>query len=140
MIMKRYFVILIAVLVLLGVANTVLAGAGISEKFNSSLMDTAIQTGHVPTDYNSIEDVIAIAIKTFLGLLGIIFLVLTIYAGYNYMMARGNEQEVEKAKGTLQHVIIGLIIVLSAYAITIFITSNTDSWLVDQAEYDDYFE
>ncbi len=137
--MKRYLIVLIAVLVLLSTFNIALAGAGISAKFNSSLEATAEQTGHTLGDDN-VENIIATVIKTFLGLLGIIFLVLTIYAGYNYMMARGNEQEVEKAKSTLQHVIIGLIIVLSAYAITIFITSNTDSWLVDQAEYDDYFE
>jgi hypothetical protein len=37
------------------------------------------------------------------------------------MLARGNEQEVEKAKNLIQAAVIGLMIVLSAYAITAFI-------------------
>jgi len=37
------------------------------------------------------------------------------------MLAQGNEAEVEKAKATLIAAIIGLIIVLAAYAITAFI-------------------
>ena len=35
------------------------------------------------------------------------------------MMARGNEQEVEKAKSLIRNAIIGLVIVLAAYAITL---------------------
>jgi len=37
------------------------------------------------------------------------------------MFAQGNEAQVEKAKQTLIAAVIGLIIVLSAYAITAFI-------------------
>ena len=52
-----------------------------------------------------------------LGFMGAIFLVLAIYGGYNWMMARGNEDMVEKAKKTITNATIGLIVVLSAYAI-----------------------
>ena len=60
-------------------------------------------------------------IKAALSFVGIIFLVLMIYGGYTWMMARGNEQEVEKAKNLITAAIIGLIIVLAAYAISYFI-------------------
>lgn len=48
--------------------------------------------------------------------LGVVFLGLMIYAGFIWMMARGNEQEVEKAKNMIIYAAVGLIIVLSAYA------------------------
>ena len=56
-----------------------------------------------------------------LAFLGVIFLVLMIYAGLTWMTARGNEQQVTKAKDLMRDAIIGLIIVLSAYAISAFV-------------------
>ncbi len=56
-----------------------------------------------------------------LSFLGIIFLILIIYAGFKWMLAQGNESEIEKAKQIIIAAVSGLIIVLSAYAITAFI-------------------
>jgi len=50
--------------------------------------------------------------------LGVVFLGMMIYAGYLWMLARGNEQEVEKAKNIIIYAVIGLVVVLAAYAIT----------------------
>jgi len=50
--------------------------------------------------------------------LGVVFLGMMIYAGYIWMIARGNEQEVTKAKNIIIYAIIGLVVVLGAYAIT----------------------
>lgn len=62
--------------------------------------------------------IISVIIKTVLGFLGIVFLVLTIMAGFRWMTSQGNEEEIKKAKKTLTNSIIGLIIVLTAYTIT----------------------
>lgn len=64
---------------------------------------------------------VAIIIKAFLGLLGIIFVFLMVYAGYHWMTAAGDEQKVTKAKDTLRTAIIGLIIIVAAYSITYFV-------------------
>lgn len=69
-------------------------------------------------------DIIQVVISAFLGLLGIIFLVLIIFAGYNWMTAGGDEEKVAKAKETLSRAIIGLIIIIAAYAITYFVFTN----------------
>lgn len=61
---------------------------------------------------------IGTAIAAVLGILGVIFLVLTIYAGLLWMTAGGNTDNVKKAKAILTNSVIGLIIVLSSYAIT----------------------
>jgi hypothetical protein len=61
--------------------------------------------------------IIAQVINIVLGFLGIIFLCLTVYAGYLYMTANGEEKKTQDALGTIRTAIIGLIIVLAAYGI-----------------------
>lgn len=56
-----------------------------------------------------------------LSFVGVLFLILMIYAGITWMTAQGNDQQVAKAKSLLVNSIIGLIIVFAAYAITTFI-------------------
>jgi hypothetical protein len=42
-------------------------------------------------------------------------------AGYKWMTAGGNEEKVKEAKSQIQHAIIGLAIIIMAYAITYFV-------------------
>ena len=70
------------------------------------------------------ESVISMIIKIALSFLGVIFLVLMIYGGYLWMVARGNEEQVTKAKNLITAAIIGLVIVISAYAISWFVISK----------------
>ncbi len=60
-------------------------------------------------------------IKAALGLVGTIFLALTIYAGFLWMTASGNEEQVTKAQNIIQRASLGLIIVLAAYGLTVFV-------------------
>ncbi|PIR74114.1 MAG: hypothetical protein COU35_04115 [Candidatus Magasanikbacteria bacterium CG10_big_fil_rev_8_21_14_0_10_47_10] len=63
-------------------------------------------------------------INVALSLLGIILVTLIVYAGFLWMTAAGNDDQITKAKKILSSAIIGLIIILSAYAITRFVTDN----------------
>ena len=86
-----------------------------------------------PTDVRSI---VANIIRAFLGLLGIIFLILLVAAGYKYMTAGGNEDQIKEAKKQIMHALIGLLIIMAAYAITIFViglvTEGADGyWIFD---------
>ena len=56
-----------------------------------------------------------------MALLGILFFALMIYGGINWMLARGNSGAVEEARSTITNAIIGLIVVVIAYAITQFV-------------------
>ena len=80
--------------------------------------------GAEPTGNTSLSGIIATGVKAVLSLLGIIFLVLIIYAGFNWMTAQGDEEKVTLAKNTLTRAIIGLIIIISAYSITYFVFSS----------------
>ena len=66
-------------------------------------------------------DIIAYIIKVFLGLLGIIFVTLIVWAGYKWMMAAGNEDKVKEAKQQLQTGVIGLVIIFVSYALARFV-------------------
>ncbi len=59
-----------------------------------------------------------------LGFLGIIFLVLLLYAGFLWMTAAGDATKIEQAQKILRNAIIGLVIIVSAWAITAFIISS----------------
>lgn len=75
----------------------------------------------------NIAEIIGALIGAFLSFLGIIFLILTIYGGFLWMTSGGNETKVLKAKGVLKNSVIGLIIILSAYSITVFVFRSLSS-------------
>lgn len=83
-----------------------------------SVRDTA---GFSDTNLSTVAGTI---INTALTLVGLIFLILMVYAGYLWMTARGEEDQVSKARKIITGSIIGLVIVLSAYAITVFVTTG----------------
>jgi len=66
-------------------------------------------------------------IGVFLGLLGVIFLLLVIYAGFIWMTAQGDPKSVEKARNILLSAVVGLVILLSAYAISNFVIIQLSS-------------
>ncbi len=76
--------------------------------------------------------IVANIIKAVLGLLATIFIILIVIAGYKWMMSQGNEEEITKAKDTIKNSIIGLIIILASYGITVFVfglmTEGTSDW------------
>lgn len=74
-------------------------------------------TGDLPTAISTV-------IKAILSLVGTIFLALTIYAGILWMAAQGEEEKAKKARDIITMAVIGLIITMSAYAITYFVTSK----------------
>jgi len=71
-------------------------------------------------DFTLVQIIVAI-IQVALSLLGIIFLIIIVFAGYSWMTAAGNEEAVKKAQDMIKRAIIGLVIVLMAYTITYFI-------------------
>jgi uncharacterized membrane protein len=83
----------------------------------SGLMDTA--TGIYDTQSNSLAYFIGLRIiRPVIGLTGLIFFVLMVYAGVLWMTSRGDAKQVDKAKGILTAGVIGAVIIAAAYAIT----------------------
>lgn len=59
-----------------------------------------------------------------IALTGSIFLGLMVYAGVLWMTAAGNEEQSSKARRIIFYTIIGMALVMSAAAISAFITGN----------------
>lgn len=76
-----------------------------------------------PADANSLSKLIGTVVSVLLGLLGIIFIVLIIVGGFQWMTAGGNEESIKKAKSRIFSAVIGLVIVLAAYAIWTFVAN-----------------
>lgn len=129
--MKKYLVLILFMISFLLTDRTVFAqtqsqggflDSNAVGKINNNIGVVQRQAGYDPN--MSLGEVVAVAIRGFLGLLGVIFVILIIIAGYNWMTAGGDEEKIKKAGATIRSAIIGLIIVVAAYAITYFVFSN----------------
>lgn len=56
-----------------------------------------------------------------LALLGVIFFLLTVYAGFLWMTAQGDEKKVGDAKKILKAAVIGMVIISISYVVTSFV-------------------
>ena len=86
-------------------------------------LNTVAQQTYPGSSAGSIEETVSKAINAILGLTGMIFFVYMIYGGYLWMTANGKEENVEKAKHIIRNSIIGLVIILGAYAISNYVVS-----------------
>ena len=68
-----------------------------------------------------LRQTIASIINVALSLLGIVALVIILYGGFKWMTAGGNEDSVGEARKIIIAGVIGLAIILSAYAIANFV-------------------
>ncbi|MCK4539812.1 hypothetical protein KAU09_01515 [Candidatus Parcubacteria bacterium] len=136
--MKKVLISLLTIIFLniAFIAPVVVEAADKSAKslFNSSLKETAEKTGHLDSKITKAGALkgVSLVISVVLSLIGVVFLILMIYGGFIWMNSRGNEQEVEKAKNIIRNSIIGLLIVIAAYAITAFIGDNLAVWVVKE--------
>jgi hypothetical protein len=73
---------------------------------------------------DNLATIVGRIIHVFLGILGVVALVLIVYAGFLWMTAGGDEEKVTKAKQIITQAVIGLAIILSSYAITSFVVSK----------------
>lgn len=63
-------------------------------------------------------------INTLLGLLGLIALVMILIGGFKWMTSGGNEEKVGEAKKLLGAGVVGIIIILAAYAIANYVVTQ----------------
>ncbi len=76
------------------------------------------------TGTTDIRITIARIIRTAMSLLGIIAVMIVLYGGFKWMTSSGSEEAVGDAKKIITAGIIGLIIILTAYAIASFVINS----------------
>lgn len=65
--------------------------------------------------------IVANMINVILGLTGMAFVIILVYAGILYLTAQGEAKNVDKAKKLISGAVIGIIIIVSAYAIANYV-------------------
>ena len=71
-----------------------------------------------------LEQIIGSIINTVLGFLGILLLCYLLYAGFLWMTSGGSEDNVKKAQTMIKNAIIGLLIIVAAFAISSFVLTS----------------
>ncbi len=80
---------------------------------------TAVAAGVNPNQ--DLITLIGRLINIFLSLLGVVFLVLMLYAGWMWMSSNGDAEKIKKAQVTIRNAVIGLLIIGAAWAIVAFV-------------------
>jgi len=68
-----------------------------------------------------LKDTITAVLNVILGFLGIIAVIVILFGGFKWMTAMGNEEKVGESKKLIVAGIIGLVIILAAYAIAVYV-------------------
>ena len=118
-IFKKTVIIASLVFLFLSILNPV--SAGYDFKKDSGISQIATPAGYSET--KDTEFYIGKILLLAFSFVGIVFMGLIIYSGIMWMTAQGNETQVGKAKNTIIKSIVGLVIIMAAYAITFFVTN-----------------
>lgn len=90
-------------------------GGAAGNQLNSVANEAGITSG------NTLPQIIGTIINVVLGFMGIVLLFYVILAGWEWMSAGGDDKGVTTAKTRIKNAVIGLVIIVSAYAISNFV-------------------
>jgi len=91
---------------------------------NTGLSDDA---GNNALGNKDLRETIGDLIRVALSLLGVVAVVIILIGGFKWMTAGGNEEKVAEARKLIFSGIIGLAIILSAWAIALFVIEQLSS-------------
>lgn len=97
--------------------------AGLGNKITTDLGEVGTEAGLVlkGSAAQSLPFQIGLLVRGIMGVLGVIFLILVVYAGYKWLLAAGDPNQVKEAHKLLLNSVIGLILTTAAFIITNFV-------------------
>ena len=104
--------------------------SGLGDLINAQLNAGVDSAGYDRSNATDLRILLPNLIQLALSMLGIVYMILIFMAGYNLITARGEEEKVLKAKGTLRRSTIGLIVVLLAYSISSFVANLVEGRII----------
>ncbi|MBD3359412.1 MAG: hypothetical protein GF365_01755 [Candidatus Buchananbacteria bacterium] len=113
------FVYLLTIFSLVVAPQLALAAVGTPPNVGLNTIADVIQLGT-----QDIRVTVARIINVAMGLLGIVAVVIILLGGFKWMTAGGNDENVKQAKKLIVSGIIGLVIILTAYAIAQFVLNS----------------
>ena len=125
---RKLVVFMLIAIVVFALANFVLA-ADVETELG---LEYGAEIGLSDTDPRLVA---AGVIQVALGFLGIIAVIIIMYAGWVWMTSEGNEEKISQAKKILINAVIGLTIILSAFAIASFILNRLNGAINEGVSY-----
>jgi len=124
--MRKIIYLLLVSSILLGFTFTVLVQEGVAQNLTTDVVSSFTDgAGDKGAGYNTKEwDLIGYTgqiMRLIIIFTGVACFLLLIYAGWLWMTARGNEDQITKAKDLIKGVVMGLILVLVAGFLIYFI-------------------
>ncbi|MCK5510714.1 hypothetical protein KAI65_04205 [Candidatus Parcubacteria bacterium] len=92
-------------------------------------MDYAENLDLPAAEDSDVRDMAVTVVRYLITFLGIIAVVIILYGGFVWMTAAGNDDRVSKAKSIIVAGIIGLIVIMAAFAIVNFVINMTNDAL-----------
>lgn len=78
-----------------------------------------------PPNLACLEDLFGNIIQAFVALAGVALFVMLIIGGFKYLMSAGDAKATESARNTIFWAIIGIVIMISSYAVLVAIETFT---------------
>ena len=97
----------------------ILPAVALAQGYGLNQLEGNLNLGNKP-----LVETITQIINVLLGVLGIIAVIIILMGGFKWMTAQGNEEKVGEAKKLLGAGVVGLVIILAAFAIASFVISN----------------
>ena len=85
--------------------------------FAQPVVPGARPSGFATWSCNTVTTCSATVIQILLAVVFIIAVIFLVIGGFRYIVSQGNEEGVEKAKGTIVNAIIGIVVVLLAWIV-----------------------
>lgn len=122
--MKKYlsavFALLLSAVMSLSIINTACFAASNPEACDMDPSFSELCDKHGEDD---LMKTVGNVLNAIYGIIAVIAVVMIVIAGIKYSTSQGDPNKVQSAKGTILYAIIGLVITISAFAITNFILS-----------------
>jgi len=87
-------------------------------------LEETARAAEIPTGNSSLPTLIGSFINIVLGVIGVVFLVLLLYAGFLWMTAMGDSKKISTAKDLIIAAVSGIIVIVLAYSITSFVLNS----------------
>lgn len=100
------------------------AGRAQAESFGSAgeTLDSLART--VNLGKKDFPAMIGVVLYGLLTMLGVLCLVMMVYAGINWVLAQGNQESISKSRAIMKYSAIGAIVVIFSYAFTYYVVNN----------------
>lgn len=123
---KKFIIISLFAIIFSGVLFQVVSSATVGDAINvldkKVVPATNITGSGIPQ--GDLAETAGFYIRIALGLVGVVFFVLIFYAAFTWMTSQGEEEKIKKARNTIIASVIGLLLVVSSWAITNIITTS----------------